>query len=244
MPDYNNPPITEALFEIQIEPDSHLNVEALDRLAQKFSGDFPDKKLRRRFESRFEFKENLPAETQTVDLGAEGFVCWDTSKTEVAQFRLDGFAYSRLRPYQGWEKAFQKTIQLWKEYKEVANPTLIRRVVVRFINTINVPHSRFELSQYLSLAPQLPVQNGEIHGFLSRVSFALPDTQAKANLIQALAHSTNPLVTPLIVDLEVAREVGANLELAGIEEIMNSLRPIKNDLFERCITNASRGLFQ
>ena len=52
----------------------------------------------------------------------------------VAQFTRNGFVFSRLKPYEGWETFEAEAKRLWCIYRELAEPSEVQRLGVRFIN--------------------------------------------------------------------------------------------------------------
>jgi uncharacterized protein (TIGR04255 family) len=246
MENYRNPPITEALFEIQVELPRDASIDRLDAFATKYASRFPKKKPRRRFEGKFEVRDGAAAASETIDLGVDGYLCWSADDKDVVQFRLDGFCYSRLKPYSGWDSAFPETIKYWDEFKKEFRPISIRRTAVRFINTIEIPESKFELSDYFLSSAQIPEMPGaEIENFLTQAIFQLPERSCRAVLIQTIGNrSKNPLMTPIILDLEVATETNTAPGSVDIEKIFLNLRAVKNEIFEKSVTDKARELFK
>lgn len=245
MGNYPNPPITESLFDFQVEPNASITSENLEKLADQVVDFYPEKKPRRRFESRFEFKEGEAGQSQTVDLGVEGFLCWNKDKNQALQFRLNSYSFSRLKPYQGWDVAYPEVIKYWESYLSVAKPISVRRLAVRFINMINIPAKKFELETYLTLPPQTPKIEGiDIRNFLTQVSFQIPEQGIQVTLIQTIGQSQDPISTPIILDIELGVDVQKNLEKTSMEKIFKDLRKAKNDIFEKCVTDQTRILFQ
>jgi len=245
MGNYPNPPITESLFDFQVEPNASITSENLEKLADQVTESYPEKKPRRRFESRFEFKEGQSGQPQTVDLGIEGYLCWNQDKTQALQFRLNGYSFSRLKPYKGWDIAYPEAIKYWEKYLSLAKPISVRRLAVRFINMINIPAKKFDLDHYFSLPPQTPNITGiDIKNFLTQVTFQMPEQGMQVTLIQTIGQSQDPISTPIILDIELGVDVQQDIDKTSIEKIFKDLRKAKNDIFEKCITNRTRVLFQ
>lgn len=245
MGNYLNPPITESLFDFQVEPNASITSEKLEELANQIAESYPEKKPRRRFESRFEFKEGQSGQAQTVDLGIEGYLCWNADKTQALQFRLNGYSFSRLKPYKGWDIAYPEAIKYWEKYLNLAKPISVRRLGVRFINTINIPAKKFDLDNYFLLPPQTPkIQGIDIKNFLTQVTFQIPEQGIQVTLIQTIGQSQDPTSTPIILDIELGMDIQQTLEKISVEKIFTDLRKAKNDIFENCITDQTRELFQ
>src|SRR5258708_35248458 len=63
----------------------------------------------------------------------------DSAGSLVAQFRIDGFTFSKLEPYTTWEEVFAEASRLWQLYVAKAQPPEVIRVAVGCINRLRVP---------------------------------------------------------------------------------------------------------
>ena len=154
MEKYSKAPIAEAVFDIRIDPALAIEGNALESLYAKVSDCYPAKEILKTSEMIGEIKDGELANVQAVSKGAVGFRFWDTERKQACRFGLDGFSFSRLRPYSGWEDCFPETMRLWAIYKADFNPHHIKRVAVRFINVIKIPEGRFELADYFNNPPE------------------------------------------------------------------------------------------
>jgi uncharacterized protein (TIGR04255 family) len=242
---YHNPPITEALFDIQVELPAGIGIVQLEELCGKISDQYPKKRPRRRFEGHFQVKDGQAATTETVDLGVDGFLNWSSDEKQVVQFRLDGFTYSRLKPYNGWENNFPETMKRWATFRSMVKPTLIRRITVRFINSIEIPQKAFDLDEYFVDAPQAPkVDSTTIEQFLNRIVFNVPAKGAKGVITQTIGQTANPTITPIIFDLDVSMAINALIDDTQISKIFENLRNLKNEIFEKSLHEKTKRLFQ
>lgn len=243
MENYKNPPITEALLEIIFELASDVTIKHLDDFASTLT-EFPKKKPRRRFEGRFEIKE-AEAISQAVDLGVDGFLCWAEDEKEVVQIRMDGFAFSRLKPYTGWENVFDKNMRLWEKFIAKFPPVIIKKISVRFINNIEIPERLFSLDDYFLVRPQIPAIDGaQIETFLTQNVFKIPSKDCRAILVQTMGQqASSPSVTPIVIDLDVSSDINTQLNTAELTKVFDKLRAVKNEIFEKIITSKTQGLF-
>ena len=76
------------------------------------------------------------------------------TETEIAQFRVDGFTFSKIAPYTTWGEVSSEALRLWKVYVEVAKPRQVSRVAVRYINRMRLPNVK-DLGEYLEAPPQV-----------------------------------------------------------------------------------------
>lgn len=132
-----NAPITEALIDIRIKTREGFSVESFETLYEAISSQYPEKKARHKFEGKLELKMGeapLSSGTATV----EGYLFTSADHKQVFQARVDGFTYNRLRPYDKWETFRDAAFKLWKLYRNIVSPEIIR-VALRYINKFDIP---------------------------------------------------------------------------------------------------------
>ena len=182
---YSKPPITEALFDIQVELPKEITIETIDGLSSPLLDLFPKKRPRRKSSMKIEVKGDSPPSADFSDFGIDGFLFWSEDEKQVTQFRLDGFSFSRLKPYppRGWEETYPQMVELWNFYKDSLKPLLVKRVAVRYINLIEIPKPLGEMDwgSYFNWAPpvfgELPHQ---IEQFAYRTTIQFPAESIKA----------------------------------------------------------------
>lgn len=121
-PHLSNAPITEALIDIRVELPEAISFDKLGALHEEIEADFPESKTRFVFESQIRLGDH-GAQLKTHPSRPDGFLFTSEDKTQVFQARLDGFTFSRLRPYETWEALFEKAAKYWKLYRGVTKPT-------------------------------------------------------------------------------------------------------------------------
>src|SRR5262249_17590152 len=94
-----NAPITEALIDIRVKLPAGVDVPRLRSLQQRIADKYPQEQERRAWQAQFDLRPGEPRITQGQE-EIEGYNYIATDKTTVVQFRLDGFAFSRLKPYE------------------------------------------------------------------------------------------------------------------------------------------------
>ena len=75
------------------------------------------------------------------DIVHAGLKCQSEDSFYVVQFNKDSFVFSRLKPYEDWEKFSQEALRLWEIYCELPEPTEIGRIGLRFINRLATKQS-------------------------------------------------------------------------------------------------------
>jgi uncharacterized protein (TIGR04255 family) len=184
-------------------------------------------------EARFGINAGQVLEPKQVQM-AIGWVY--TGDAAIAQFRVDGFTFSKLEPYTTWEEVFGEAGRLWEIYVQTARPVEISRVAVRYINRLRLPGPA-ELRDYLEAPPVLPPPIPQtVREFLTRV--VVEDTQhaSSAIVIQALEASFDPAIVPLLLDTDAFRDVSLPPNDPSVPAIFEALRRLKNDIFFATIT--------
>lgn len=245
MEKYSKAPIEEAVFDIRIDPSLDIEGKEIESLHSKVSERYPIKEIQKTFEVINEIKEGKFAGSQSRDIGVVGFRFWDKDRKQVCRYGLDGFSFSRLRPYSNWENCFPEVMNLWNIYKKDFNPRHIKRVAVRFINVIKIPEMHFELADYFNNPPQPPDKLPQnLVEFLSRLRVKYEENFF-AIIILALQMPAEPNVASILLDIDVCTEVPFSADNEEqLKNIFERLRHIKNDVFEKSITSKTKELLK
>src|SRR5207253_4384748 len=84
-----------------------------------------------------------------------GYTFTSSDGLQAFQSRLDGFTFSRLAPYNGWESFCSEARRLWNIYREVTQPQAVTRAAVRYINRLDLPLPIRDLKDYLRTVPEV-----------------------------------------------------------------------------------------
>lgn len=238
---YNKAPITEALIDIRATPQPEFRFEDLKAL-RKSVGDYPREETRNRGEATLQFGASVQALAQQKPWG---LVFRNEENNQVVQFRLDGFTFSRLEPYQNWGHLRDEARRLWDIYRKLAMP-VISRVAVRYINVFDLPGQRVEPVEYLNIFPevseQLPDELRDFGPFLLNLQMPQRDLRGLLVINEGNALPRKPDTVAIVLDLDLFVE---NPPVKNEEELwafFERLRERKNVYFEACITNKTREL--
>jgi len=241
-----NAPIVEALIDVWVEHPPEVDIRVLEGLRPRVKGDYPRTQVRRRWTASLDFVNGgkEPASEGQV-LGPDGYAFWSADEKQVLQFRLDGFTFSRLKPYQDWERFRDEASRLWELCLQVARPEAASRVALRFINRIELPLPITDFGDYLVVPPTLPegLPQG-LAGYFSRIVVVNPDTAAKGILTQAVEPLPKPTHVTLLLDVDVFREGRFSVEGDELWEFLEELRGFKNDIFFESVTDRMLELFE
>ncbi|MBI5235877.1 MAG: TIGR04255 family protein [Deltaproteobacteria bacterium] len=245
MKKYSKAPIEEAVFDIKIDPALSIEGKDLESLYTKVSDRYPIKEILRTSEVISEVKDGELANVQARSKGVVGFRFWDKERKQVCNFGLDGFNFSRLRPYSGWEDCFPEAMRLWGVYKADFNLHHIKRVAVRFINIIKITETRFELADYFNNPPAPPTGlPQDLTEFFSRLRVRYEDGYF-AIITLAIQMPAEPNTASILLDIDVCTETPFEAVDEGrLEKIFERLRHIKNDVFDKSITQKTKELIK
>jgi uncharacterized protein (TIGR04255 family) len=242
----DNAPISEAILDIRAVPPPDFPVQVLRQPAKELEGDFPTVEERRLTATTLEIREGkavVPAHTRE---SIHGFAYKSGDGLAVAQFRVDGFTYSRLKPYTSWEEILPRALSLWDKYAKIAEPLVIPRLAVRYINRLRIPAPTqlVELEDYLTAPPVIPEGMPQNYSsFLSRVVLEDPDTAMSAIVTQALEPVADPRSVTILLDIDAFKVNEAGFDRAAFPEVFESLRTMKNRIFFNSITEATAKMY-
>jgi uncharacterized protein (TIGR04255 family) len=238
-------PTTEALIDIRTELPSGISIQDIDKTHPLFQSDYPKKKARWQSESVFEIKEGTLQKTSNDDPRIDGYLFWSADEKQVVQFRLNGFTFSRLKPYKQWEHMFPEAIRLWRTYEQNLKPTAITRLAVRYINSIEIPSNKANLQDYLSAAPVIPGNLPQaVQQFLSQVIVEFKEEQCRAIITQTIVPKGTPTITPVILDIDIVRDLRLTPEEGAIKQVLSDLHGVADRIFDESITEKTKELFR
>ncbi len=167
-------------------------------------------------------------------------------KRQILQARLDGFTFSRLAPYTTWEDFSTQARAAWGAYRQTFPAMRVTRLAVRYINRIEFPTPADDLAKYVTLLPTIPdnlTSTGALSGLFMQLKMPMRDG---ANLIlnEAIVESNSPDTAAILLDTDIYRDTDVPQDEAGIWEYFSTLRDLKNEVFEACITPTTRELIK
>jgi uncharacterized protein (TIGR04255 family) len=245
---FTNAPITEALLDIQVDLSAETDVAKLAAIHDKIRDRFPIRKER----SYLQFQLATGQDGRPESIGASGglqgylFLPSETNPEKVVQARLDGFAFSKLKPYETWASFRDEARILWNDYIEAARPINVKRLALRFINRIELPRSSKTYHDFILTVPDVaPGLPNAVSEFFMRLVIPVPDSDATAIVTVAtnVPESTESIV-PVIFDIDVFFQADHNPQSDAIWKTFEDLRRIKNDIFFKSITAETARLFQ
>jgi uncharacterized protein (TIGR04255 family) len=234
---YKRPPITEAVIEL--------------RFAQPFSEDIVTRAAKALHPEYFyrdpEKGRNIRIDPESGKTESE--ISWSgerlssADRTDIAIFRTSAFVTSRLAPYLGWEQFRERSQHAWAVWQKVAGPIELARIGVRYVNRIDIPCDEvIRLEDYLKLYPQTP-DDAPVTTYAMQVT--RPIGADDCNVTINSASVVSPLIgfNSFLLDLDVSREINLPRRDDALWELLERFRHHKNSIFESCITERTRVIF-
>jgi uncharacterized protein (TIGR04255 family) len=242
MPHYNKAPITEALIDIRIDPLPEQQFANLQR-SKKYLPDYPHEEKRNLGHATVQFGPSVQAVAQEKPWG---LLFRNAGNTQVVQFRLDGFTFSRLEPYETWEQLRDEARRLWDIYREVVGAKQLASVGVRYINVLSLPTVPVEPEDYLKTYPQvsleLPADLRDFGPFFLSLAMNQPDLKGVLTINEGNAPPKGQNTVSIVLDLSLSVPNPPAKNEDELWLFFEKLRDRKNLYFEACITDKTREL--
>ena len=246
---YPHAPITEAVIDLRVELSPEVSASDLARVQKGEEHSYPTVKPINEFRGQISFPEASAGASAVPGTSASttpiGFLFRSTDGRQIQQARTNGFTMSRLAPYLHWDGFRTETRRLWDIYRSVAKPSRVTRVAVRYINRIDIPLPLSDLEDYLRTVPTV---SSDLPQGLSRyfMQLVMPLEEIKGMVIinETIIEPAKPEVVSIVLDIDVSRSNDLPSTEEGIWAMMEQLRNAKNNVFEACITDKARELFQ
>ena len=238
----DNAPIVEAIIDLRVKNPSSFGVTDFLSLKDDLKKEYPIVEDRRLVEVGGKI-EGKQIEQTIIDKGITGYFFKTSDSKNVAQFRIDGFTFSRLSPYSEWETVLSEAKRLWGLYSIKCLPELITRIAVRYINRLDLPLPIEDFADYLTAPPRVPDSLPQgVSQFLTRV--VIHDADMTANIIQTMQSSTKADHIGVILDIDVFNLKETGFEESSIWPEFEKLRDLKNRIFFESITEKTVRLYE
>lgn len=233
----NQAPIIEAIIEFRVNLPKSFDPSQLQQAKVKLQDDYPLMETRNSFLTKLEVKSAGP-EVSTDVPKLLGYFFKSADEKHIAQFRIDGFAFSRMKPYTNWPEVLNEARRLWNIYIELCSPVNVNRVAIRYINSISIPAKQFELEDYFTAPPQPPPAfSAMISSFRSQLLIHDLVRNVSANVtLASIPRPTDRENSIFTFDIDAFKE-GNFLVGKELFDILDSLHASKNDIFFKSITD-------
>ena len=237
---YKNPPVIEAIIDIRVKVSSAPTFESLARIVEGEESHYPTRQLMTTNQLTVDGATGAASNNQE----SIGYRYFSSDKSAVLQARRDGFAFSKLPPYQEWELWQPEGRRLWQRYKSIVNPEGITRVAVRYINRVQINRGNFDLREYFNCFPEIPDSFGSISGFLMRLELPQHGTDNRVLILnQGILDEGLTNHVAVLLDFDLSKRVRLAPDDDAVWSEIESLHSQENRLFEESITDRAREMF-
>jgi uncharacterized protein (TIGR04255 family) len=240
---YRKPPILEATFECRFEPSARWGLSSLAELQERLREEYPAEPAQlassdlQLASEAGEFKASFRTQPQS-----QVFQFASTDGTALVRAGRELVSVHATGPYVGWRIFRDRIAGALQAYVEIAQPSIVQRYSIRYVNRIDLPPAILELTDYFRVPLGPPEGLGfSLSTFFLRLEAARPD---QTRIIQTFASVPAETIS-IILDLDVVREA-VNEPAVFSEQLMrriDDLREIERDAFEASITDKLREVF-
>jgi uncharacterized protein (TIGR04255 family) len=239
---YDKAPIQEAIIDIQIENSPSLTLAKFEKAEISPPRGYAERqKVMMIGQLQGQVAGGILTATAKQDQMGYAFVGGEGK--QVVQFRVNGFTFSRLAPYQSWELLRKEAKMLWESYRQIVGALPVVRVGLRYVNQLDLPMPMRDFRDFIRLYPEVSADLAQhLAGFFVQVQIPQEDLGAMLILNEALVPPSGPNVASVVLDIDVFKQ---GIKLESDDELWNMLEDLrlrKNLIFEGCITNNMREL--
>jgi uncharacterized protein (TIGR04255 family) len=180
--------------------------------------------------------EDQPVPAATHRAGWHGFRVSTADDKYIAQFTQNGLVFSRMQPYEDWERFSTEGLRLWSIFKDIAGPLEIQRLGVRFVNRIT--GATFEtLNEFLKEPPTCP-SSLPLSGFLYQSTFDVPGHPFGIRVVKTMQPGILAGLpdSGLILDIDVVTSRPLSCEDQVLDDVLPKMRWLKNRIFFDLLT--------
>ena len=238
---YSKAPITEATIDFCVILPEGFE----DTLLDSFQADLGE---------GYKERQDLTMEEIVVDTSTNhsshnstkfGFRFVNIDKRRVVQASKNGFSYSILSPYVGWEEFSSEARTLWERYRSHINPLSVTRIGIRYINRLDVPLQSIELKEYLATFPEIAEGIPHVlNRYFMQLVIPIDSIKSTAIINQALVPPQVSGTTSIMLDIDLFRDQDAPQDEIQIWETLERLREVKNQIFNSTLTEKAKELIQ
>ena len=156
---YLNPPVVEALCEVYFTS-SDWGDSIPDLFYEEIKEKFPNQE--EQLLHRVDFTVDVPNETISsgMQVGPSRKLFSTEERDQIIQISENLFVFNQLTPYfsfHSWESIFYDVFDI---FVKLITPHAVDRIGVRYLNHISIPESRFQMSDYFTIFPIIPLGSG------------------------------------------------------------------------------------
>jgi uncharacterized protein (TIGR04255 family) len=165
--------------------------------------------------------------------------------TQIVILWPTSFVFSQLAPYPGWDDFFERFVRDWALWKKAVSYHKISRVGVRYINRIDIPITGdvIHYEEFLNVYPRIPDEVGPVFTYGIQTQAPCPEIDGRITINSASVPSPLLGYSSFIFDQDIYKETNIPQTDESLYKLLNQIHVKKNAVFEACITDRARELF-
>ena len=248
---YKNSPLEEALCEFRFAPTPDWDFTIPGKLQTALGDEYSGKpREQKAMQVELQVQEGKPANLQYGE-GLAKVQLVTKEGTRLVGVGPNALSIHMLRPYHnpsnfeqsGWEEFKPRIAAVLEAYWNVAEPSDINRVGVRYINKIVIPFAKVRIEEYIKCA-YLKIEGlpEDYSNFMGHVEYVY-DKHTRLALSYGLLNAS-PNRVDCLLDLDVIwQQEDAPIEWEASLEIASDLHERAGLAFEAIVTEKARELF-
>lgn len=240
---YKHPPITEAVIAINFK--SPIKLTDINSVNKRFHTNYPQHLLLSNVTVGLHIDQAKQTATTNTNNKVDGHRHSTADMTQLLVLWPNSFTISQLAPYPGWEQFFDRFVRDWTILKRTIGFKSIDRIGVRYINRVDIPVTApiINHEDFLNVYPKLPDILNPINAYALQAACELKDINCLLTLNSADVPS--PLLdrVSFLLDLDISKVVDLPQSDNDIYNLLNKIRVKKNVIFESCISDQARNIF-
>jgi uncharacterized protein (TIGR04255 family) len=236
---YRNPPIVEAIFEVQFS--EALSTRDVERLRKRFANRYP--RIEQQHQVDVEIKPDGSATTKATPIG---FKMTSSNAVDILVLHHQRFGTIKTAPYEGWDEFLGTAKANYDEFTKVAGRRTLVRIASRYVNRLDIPSEEIEgvdMLQFLRFGVAMPDEMSKSIGpFSVAANFAAGEVKVLAQCAVIAPVLLNHLSLLFDIDASVDKDIKPHKD--AIWEVAERLHKVKNDVFEAGITDRLRERFK
>lgn len=171
-----------------------------------------------------------------------GFRLDNESEGYVAQFIPTGLVFSKVKIYESWETFKTEALRFWNTFVEIAEPTAINRLGVRFINRIVLEQGESISTYLMAESHRLSGLELSSHSFFYQDTYPIPNYPYQVNWVRTIQPAPEGEQI-LIVDIDIFTTEQFTGDHENLSIKLGEMRWLKNKIFFSNITTTALNNF-
>jgi len=201
---FANAPLLESSLIIRVVPNEELQLSDLKAAERLLSDQYPaTSPVVEEISKTTTEGGRTTSSTVTKDYG---YAFKTADESRGTQFRLDGLVVGRTGNKERWPTFEEEAKRLWDIYRQIAKPTSISLLGLRYINRFDFNDK--SCAKYFTTAPNSPPGYPKPDRWFLLTASEISDLQADLTITQFITRPTKPEGTSLMLDLDIQCKKG------------------------------------